>query len=444
MSTLLRFVFFAGDLVFLNISILWASSFGQSSTADKAYLLVFSNLAWLFLLLVSNPYRVDKGWSVNQLLKNQLAFIFIHLVVVCSLIFFFRRTYSVGQVAAIYALFTPLFFLWKVCTYYLRKLLSPDLPFKNYVIIGRGEDAARVRKFYLTNPQLGYRFKRYFDPGALEDGSETISSYCVAEDVHEILYCVPSPGQEALTNLVKFGLNSLIKVTLVIEPMTSQGQGIQFDAIGGAPVVDIAVLPLDEASNILAKRIFDLVFSFLFLVFVMSWLLPILFVIIKLDSPGPLFFKQPRSGKGNRTFQCLKFRTMIVNHMADTLQATPTDNRITRVGRVLRKTSLDELPQFFNVFLGSMSVVGPRPHMLKHTEEYSKLIEQFMGRHYIKPGVTGLAQCMGYRGETRTLSDMQNRVRLDRYYIENWSFGLDMKIIFLTIVGLIRGSDKAF
>jgi putative colanic acid biosynthesis UDP-glucose lipid carrier transferase len=135
---------------------------------------------------------------------------------------------------------------------------------------------------------------------------------------------------------------------------------------------------------------------------------------------------------------------MIVNTDADTKQATLDDPRITKLGKFLRKTSIDELPQFINVFLGSMSVVGPRPHMIKHTVEYSKLIEKFMGRHYVKPGITGLAQCLGYRGETKTLADMENRVRLDRYYIENWSFWLDLKMIFLTVISLLRGSEKAF
>ena len=135
---------------------------------------------------------------------------------------------------------------------------------------------------------------------------------------------------------------------------------------------------------------------------------------------------------------------MVVNHDSDTLQATKNDPRITKLGQFLRKSSIDELPQFINVLLGDMSVVGPRPHMLKHTEQYSKLIEKFLGRHYVKPGITGLAQCMGYRGETKTIEDMENRVRLDRYYIENWSFWFDIKIIFLTVVSLVRGSDKAF
>jgi putative colanic acid biosynthesis UDP-glucose lipid carrier transferase len=135
---------------------------------------------------------------------------------------------------------------------------------------------------------------------------------------------------------------------------------------------------------------------------------------------------------------------MKVNAQADTLQATKGDPRITQLGHFLRKTSIDELPQFINVLVGTMSVVGPRPHMLQHTDEYGKLIEEFMGRHYVKPGITGLAQCLGYRGETKNVTDMQNRVTMDRYYIEHWSFWFDVKIIFLTVVSLIRGSDKAF
>jgi lipopolysaccharide/colanic/teichoic acid biosynthesis glycosyltransferase len=135
---------------------------------------------------------------------------------------------------------------------------------------------------------------------------------------------------------------------------------------------------------------------------------------------------------------------MIVNQDADAKQATRDDSRITKFGQFLRKTSIDELPQFFNVFMGDMSVVGPRPHMIKHTEEYSRLLEKFISRQYAKPGITGLAQSMGYRGETKDLHEMKNRFRLDRFYIENWSFALDLKIIYLTVISLLRGSEKAY
>lgn len=444
MSAFLRTLFFVGDLFFLNISILLSFGVASSTMGDRAYLLVFSNLAWLFLVMVSSPYNVNKGWSVSKIFNSQLAFIFIHLLVVASLIFFFRRQYAILQIGTIYLLFIPLFFLWKVITYYLRKVATPELNEKNYVIVGRNDLSADLRKYYLTNYDLGYRFKGYLSDSTFDNGAEEIREFCAKEDIHEIFYCLRSHSQQSLGELVKFGLDSLVKVRMVVEPFSSKGNGIRFDNLETRPIQDVSVVPLDDTGNQLLKRIFDIVFSGVFLVMVMSWLLPILFVVVKVDSRGPLFFLQARSGKGNRPFMCMKFRTMIVNSEADSVQASKGDPRITRVGAFLRKSSIDEFPQFINVFLGHMSVVGPRPHMLRHTEEYSKLIEQFMGRHYVKPGITGLAQCMGYRGETQNIGDMVNRVQLDRHYIETWSFWFDIKIIFLTVVSLIRGSDKAF
>jgi lipopolysaccharide/colanic/teichoic acid biosynthesis glycosyltransferase len=179
-------------------------------------------------------------------------------------------------------------------------------------------------------------------------------------------------------------------------------------------------------------------------VLVFSWLYPIIAIAIKLNSRGPVFFRQRRTGQNNQEFWCFKFRTMHINDEADHKQASRNDSRITAVGAFLRRTSLDELPQFLNVLRGEMSIVGPRPHMLKHTEEYSKVIGKFMARHFVKPGVTGLAQSKGYRGETKDIIDMKNRVKLDRFYIENWSFLLDIKIIIQTIFELLRTSEKAY
>jgi putative colanic acid biosysnthesis UDP-glucose lipid carrier transferase len=187
-----------------------------------------------------------------------------------------------------------------------------------------------------------------------------------------------------------------------------------------------------------------IVFSLGVAVGILTWLVPIIAVTIKLDSPGPVFFRQKRTGINNKPFDCLKFRTMTVNAEADTKQATKNDSRITRLGHFLRKSSLDEMPQFFNVLIGEMSLIGPRPHPLKLNERFYPNLERLMSRHYVKPGITGLAQCMGYRGETRDIIDMRNRVKLDRFYIENWSFLLDIKIVLLTVTSLLRGSDKAY
>jgi putative colanic acid biosynthesis UDP-glucose lipid carrier transferase len=447
MSALLKILFFIGDSLFLNASILLSFTFSvgsSSSNSDKVYLLVFSNLAWLFLILVSNPYSLNKGWSVSKTIKSQLAFVFIHLLVVASLIFFFDRRYSLTQIGMIYGIFVPLFFSWKIIVYYFRKVFTSELLIRNYIILGKNDVSYGIRKHYLLNPQLGYRFGQYFDLRNSNQSIEVVREYCVNNEIHEIFYCTSNSDESSLKDLINFGLDSLIKVKIVVDSLPNQNQAIQLDRFESKPGFDLAIIPLDEPGNQLQKRIFDLIFSSVFLLLIMSWLLPVLYIIIKLDSQGPVFFTQVRSGKENKPFKCLKFRTMIVNKDSDSVQATKDDPRITRLGHFLRKTSIDELPQFINVFIGNMSVVGPRPHMLKHTEQYTKLIERFLGRHYVKPGITGLAQCMGYRGETRTVGDMENRVTLDRYYIENWSFWLDIKIVFLTVVSLVRGSDKAF
>ena len=444
MSSLLKILFFIGDSLFLNFSILFSFLFtAPMSSSESAYQFIFTNLTWLFLILVSNPYNVNKGWSISKILKSQLSFMFIHLLVVASLIFFFNKKYAFIQVWIIYGVFVPMFFFWKLVAYYLRKVLSPELSKKKYIIIGRKGISREIRKHHMLNPQLGYSFVRYFDVESTSYSFESVREFCVKSEIHEILYCSNDSNSSSLKTLVNFGMDSLIKVRVIIE-LASQGQNIQLDRLENRPGLDLSPVALDDSGNQVVKRVFDIVFSFTFLFLVMSWLLPIIYILIKIDSNGPVFFTQLRSGKGNKPFKCLKFRTMVVNNDSDTLQATKNDPRITKLGQFLRKSSIDELPQFINVLLGDMSVVGPRPHMLKHTEQYSKLIEKFLGRHYVKPGITGLAQCMGYRGETKTIEDMENRVRLDRYYIENWSFWFDIKIIFLTVVSLVRGSDKAF
>jgi putative colanic acid biosynthesis UDP-glucose lipid carrier transferase len=192
------------------------------------------------------------------------------------------------------------------------------------------------------------------------------------------------------------------------------------------------------------KRLFDIAFSLFVIVFIFSWLYPILALLIKLESPGPVIFKQERSGRNNVQFYCYKFRSMRVNDECHLKQASKNDCRITRIGRILRKTSLDELPQFFNVLLGNMSVVGPRPHMLKHTEHYREVVDQYMVRHYMKPGITGWAQVNGYRGETIELGLMEKRVEHDIWYMENWSALLDIKIVMLTVLNVIKGEKNAY
>lgn len=210
------------------------------------------------------------------------------------------------------------------------------------------------------------------------------------------------------------------------------------------PVITLRHEPLEDITNRFKKRVIDIVFSTAVIVLIMSWLYPLIGLMIKLQSRGPVLFKQLRSGRNDIPFLCYKFRSMQVNDDSDEKQASKEDGRITAFGHFLRRTGLDEMPQFFNVLIGNMSVVGPRPHMLKHTEQYKVIINQYMVRHFLKPGITGWAQVNGFRGETKELKDMQGRVECDIYYLEKWTALLDVKIVFMTIINGLRGDKNAY
>jgi lipopolysaccharide/colanic/teichoic acid biosynthesis glycosyltransferase len=187
-----------------------------------------------------------------------------------------------------------------------------------------------------------------------------------------------------------------------------------------------------------------MIVSGLVIVFILSWLVPIIAILIRIGSKGPIFFKQLRSGKNNQPFWCYKFRSMRIDNPNDAVQASKGDKRVTKIGAFLRKTSLDEFPQFWNVFTGDMSIVGPRPHMLKHTEQYSAIINKYMVRQFLKPGITGWAQVNGYRGETKDSKLMEKRVHHDIWYMENWSLMTDIKVIFMTVINVFKGEETAY
>jgi Undecaprenyl-phosphate glucose phosphotransferase len=446
----LRVAFFVGDLIFLNLSIIYSYSLFHvklvgEERVNSIYLFIFSNLAWLFLIVVSNPYNVSRNWGISKIFKSQSSFIFIHLLVVASLIFFFKKNYAPLQIGVMYFLFFPVFFLWKLSILYLFNVFAKkSLIARNVIIVGQVDLAREVRRYFLIHPELRYRFLGLFENTPAGLPLDQIVKFCKEKRVDEIYCCLPNIDNSELKKLIDFGLGVLIRVKLVADYRPFQQKSLELEQYDQIPVFNIMTIPLDDLRNQVLKRIFDFLFSLAVTLIILSWLLPIIALAIKIDSPGPVFFRQRRNGKNNKPFQCVKFRTMVANPEAHLKQATKNDLRITGVGQFLRKTSLDELPQFFNVLQGSMSTVGPRPHMIKHNEEYGRMIEKFMGRHYIRPGITGLAQTMGYRGETKDLSEMRNRVKLDRFYIENWSFLLDIKIIILTIVSLLRGSEKAY
>jgi Undecaprenyl-phosphate glucose phosphotransferase len=214
--------------------------------------------------------------------------------------------------------------------------------------------------------------------------------------------------------------------------------------LGSVPVSKLRKEPLDKPLNRAFKRTFDIVFSSAVIVLIFSWLFPILALMVKLSSRGPVFFKQKRLGRDNQEFTCWKFRSMRMNKEADVKQATKDDPRVTRVGRFLRKSNLDEMPQFWNVLLGHMSVVGPRPHPIRLNEQYRDIIDKYMVRHFVRPGITGWAQVNGFRGETRTPDLMERRVELDVWYLENWSFWLDVKVVVKTVTNMLGKEEMAY
>jgi putative colanic acid biosynthesis UDP-glucose lipid carrier transferase len=265
--------------------------------------------------------------------------------------------------------------------------------------------------------------------------------------LHEVdeIYCSLSElTEKQIADFIHYADNNLIVLKLLPDTKDFYTTKMEVEYYDYIPILSLREIPLQEPIYKFLKRVFDIIFSSFVIVFILSWLTPLVAILIKLESKGPVFFKQARNGFNYKEFYCYKFRSMTPNSEANFYQATRGDQRITNIGKFIRKTSIDELPQFFNVLFGDMSVVGPRPHMVSHTDMYAKRIDKFMVRHFVKPGITGLAQISGYRGEVETDKDIIGRVKFDIFYIENWSLLLDIKIILQTIRIAIKGDEKAY
>lgn len=260
------------------------------------------------------------------------------------------------------------------------------------------------------------------------------------------IYCSMHNMEEKIARyLIKEADSHMIRIKFLPDFYQVLRRRSAINYMGTVPVLSIRQEPLTVDSNLIIKRIFDFFFSLFVIVFILSWLIPIIGLLIKLESKGPIFFKQDRSGINNKPFKVYKFRSMrTVKGVGEDCQAVKDDIRLTKLGSFLRRTSLDELPQFINVLIGNMTVVGPRPHMLSHTDRFSKEVDTYMVRHFAKPGITGWAQVNGCRGETKTVEAIEERVSHDVWYIENWSLTLDLKIIFLTVWNILRGEDNAY
>ena len=326
------------------------------------------------------------------------------------------------------------------------------------IIVGTNRMAVDLYNKTISYSPNGYNFGGFFttkhskpdDLQSLHSGNSLITGSI--EDVipylkkkrhiEEIYFTVPMNGE--VRDIMTYADNKMIRSNFLLDFNLPFSRNYGVRVVNGVPIVSLHDEPLSNWESQIKKRTFDIVFSVLFLCTIFPFLYIIFGSIIKLTSKGKVFFKQKRTGLDGKTFHCWKFRTMRQSDDADTKQATRDDDRITKIGAFLRRTNIDEMPQFINVLQGKMSVVGPRPHMVAHTAMYSERINCYMIRHIVKPGITGWAQVNGFRGETKRLEDMYGRVEKDIWYIENWSFGLDIKIIFMTVYNMLKGEKNAY
>ena len=313
--------------------------------------------------------------------------------------------------------------------------------YRKTIIIGSGDETKFLSDYFNDKKEAGFKLKKIF---AGELNINKITNYILKEGIDEVYCCLTTVNPDMLNQIVNFAESNMKDVKFIPAYGKIYSKKLAYQNYDFIPILSLRTIHLEDPFNSFIKRCFDLLFSLIVIVLFLSWVTPLLAILIKIDSKGPIFFKQKRNGFNFQEFYCYKFRSMKINKQANTLQATKNDFRVTKLGRVLRKFSLDELPQFFNVLIGDMSVVGPRPHMIKENEKYKASIDKFMVRHYVRPGITGLAQIKGFRGEIETDEDIINRIKQDIFYIENWSFILDIKIILITIFNIFRGEKKAY
>lgn len=325
---------------------------------------------------------------------------------------------------------------------------------RSVIFVGAGHNLAYLYQCMINNIGTGYKLIGYFDDHISDNLPRTatrlgnVNEALQWMDQHQrpqMLFCnLPSSRSTEIVELINYCESHFIRFHSVPNVRNYVHRSMEVEMIADMPVLCLRREPLRKSYNRYLKRAFDVVVSGLFLITCFWWIYLIVALITKITMPGPVFFKQKRNGFLGEEFYCLKFRSMKVNNQADKLQATKNDPRKTKWGNIMRHTSIDELPQFINVFLGDMSIVGPRPHMVRHTEEYSALIDKYMVRHFVKPGITGWAQVTGARGETEYLWQMEDRIQKDIWYIENWSLWLDIRIMYMTVRNALFGDKQAY
>ncbi|KAF2517335.1 undecaprenyl-phosphate glucose phosphotransferase [Flavobacterium foetidum] len=452
-----KLLFVCWDLIILNLAVYLSAlvRFGNIDallTKDERTVLLLANIFWIGLLLQKDAHRIIRIEYIETILQRTIKKIFIHVALVILFVVFLKFD-DISRLRLLY--FYIFFFFFLVFSRYafmkvLKIIRAKGYNFKKIIIVGANETGEKMRKILAKDLTYGYKFLGFFDEIRqteidVRGGFDEVQEFIIKEKVDEVYVALHIDKVDVINKLIKVCEQNMVRIKFIPDfQLYTKSSKVEVSFYENTPVLMLRSEPLELAANRIIKKVFDVCFSLLVILLIFPWLFPIVMILIKLESPGPVFFRQIRSGRDNKSFICLKFRSMYVNDQAHNKQAGKGDLRVTKFGSFMRKTSIDELPQFFNVFVGSMSVVGPRPHMINLAKEYSELIGNYSVRHYAKPGITGWAQVNGYRGETKKLIDMENRVECDIWYIENWSLLLDIKIIVRTLINIVRGDDNAY
>lgn len=402
---------------------------------------------------MSDTFRI-RAVQMQHVMRNAFVSAIGHLLIFTTLLYLAEiDAVPWWMFAEFFGIEAAALLLWRTASRMIEKRFRRrGRNFSRVLIVGCGSAARRLYEEMCSDMGFGYRCLGFIDTWCPPDfpakqlyrgGLDMLDSFVRDNAIDEVYYAIPGENEEAVKETLAVCDRHMAQFRFVPSVSRYLNHTFTLSAIGQTPVMIMRKNPLNNPVNSALKRALDLTVSSIFLIFSPLVFIPVA-IAIKLSSPGPVFFKQKRTGYMGQEFLCWKFRTMKVNVDADKVQATKNDPRKTRLGDFLRRTSIDELPQFINVWLGDMSVVGPRPHMLKHTEDYSALIGQYMVRHIVKPGITGWAQVRGYRGQTEELWQMERRVEHDIWYIENWTLLLDIKIIIRTIMNAFQGEKNAF
>ncbi|WP_400075814.1 undecaprenyl-phosphate glucose phosphotransferase [Winogradskyella sp. R77965] len=403
---------------------------------------------WFILSISFSFYEVYRFTKLIRIVSLLFKQIILFALAILSFLYLIKSEIDLFVFLKFFILLFLVLYFWRISLFFLfRKYRSiTGSNYKKVVIIGANQSTKRLQDFFNEEIGFGYRFMGFFTDivdknkkGNVKDGFD----YILSDNIDEVYCSLKELSNSDIKKFIEFCDANFKTLKFIPDNKDLFTKNLRLNYYDITPVLSLREIPLDDPLKSVLKRGFDILFAVFIICFVLSWLIPILGLIIVLESKGPIFFQQNRPGIKEKGFLCYKFRSMTINSRSEE-SATRNDARVTRVGKFIRRTSIDELPQFFNVLFGSMSVVGPRPHLWRQNEMYGTKISKYMVRHYVKPGITGLAQARGYRGEIQTRDDIVNRTKYDIFYIENWSMLLDLNIIAQTIVNIFKGEEKAY